>query len=645
MSKPIQNTFTLSPDTNSNLTNQVTNLENKVGFGQTINSTTALPAINETLQSFAYGNQSLGPLFGQGQNDAPHKGAFFYGGNVRTGQTIFASTGICNSKGEAWTLDTVYNWASSGKMLLGLVTTKMIEEGLIKSSTKLSEIDPVLYSGNAVYYTNVIINTGAEIGFPINPASYSASTGIYDLSQLTVGDMIQFKLALPDDAFILPAVGAFSLSTQFSTGPTSLLGALGIDKATTADKASMIILNTYIQSLLTQGTGCIGFSGRVFNGLPFNPETLINDIATSYINNVKSGVTPLFFKPGEFQYPSLPYAVRAVNASYDISYAVLAIILDQRLRQLYALNPISYPYPNFSAYTRQKFLDPLGMSKSFITYQDSIPSSNSIAENSWRRSIIFGAIPVELDGTTPFSPTGTDPTTWAAYGCDPSYITPALVDYGTYFTSAGTGGSIAGPLVWTSEYPNDGMSRFTKSIYCVTGSPTGYTSGIQPLMSSIRDFGKLLQFVANKGSSPSGTQLLKTQSWNYFISGKVNVFSGFYTNNFQSEGVNIVRNSSFAMGLQRVNRDLENIPDYGFDESTLWYNGFTGNIYMVDFYTGNWFVAGVPEFFSSTGDFVFLNEYYKLVSQGIGLPVKASQIGSNVTEYSKYSEFLLSLIQ
>ncbi len=35
-----------------------------------------------------------------------------------------------------WTLDTIYNWASCGKLLLGIIVGKMMEEGLILPTDK-----------------------------------------------------------------------------------------------------------------------------------------------------------------------------------------------------------------------------------------------------------------------------------------------------------------------------------------------------------------------------------------------------------------------------------------------------------------------------------------------------------------------------
>jgi len=630
-----QNLTFFNNATGTNMTSQIATLQQDLGYGQSITSTGSA-AVNATLWNYAYGTQTNPATFGAGVNDVAHKGAFFYGGNIKSGETVFLTTGTCNANNDAFTLDTLYNPASAGKMVVGMACAKMMEEGLLLDSTKISVYDPTLFSGIAQIYSSVTVTDPANFPFT---GSYTATYTTGAIADITIRDLIHFGLGAYTDPFMLPPVGALSVGALFSTGSSSLLANLG-SNASTVDKAWLVNLNIYVQSLLTQGTGCIGISTKAFNGLQLTTTSLKTSI-TEIFDNMRNGTVPLPYRPGARGLFQFPYFARSQYATYDASYIVLSYCMDKIAR--------SNGYTCFADYCRQKFFTPLGMSSTYVTYQDTVPSGHVIAENSWRRSIAAGAIPVDLAGN-PFAVTTTGASTWPAYGADAGYTTTAATQFATFFGSSGALGSIAGPVVWDSQYPNDGVSRiFPNIFYYLTGS-TGSNSvplGDAPILCSLRDFGTLIYTLGNEGVGPNGTRVLKTESWKYLTSTKVTSLSGMTSSaNFIADTLGVTTPStSYALGLQKTNRDLINITEFGFSENALFNGGFGGCFYIVDTFTGNWIYYGVPEYNGSTGNLTTPSSNLAALQAGLGITVRAGQIGRSAYNQARTGQFVVSLIQ
>ena len=630
-----QNLTFFNSSTGTYLSSQITTLQQDLGYGQTITST-GTAAVRSTLWNFAYGTQTNPGTFGAGVNDVAHKGAFFYGGNLKSGETTFLSTGTCNANGDAFSLDTLYQPASSGKLLIGMTLAKMMEEGLIHDYDKLSTFDGTLFSGVAQIYSSVTVTDPANFPFT---GSYTATFTTGAIGDFTVRNLIQNGIGIFDDIFVCPIVGALLTGSLFSTGPTSLLGNLGA-LASTTDKAFLINLNTYAQSLLTQGTGAIGATQKVFNGLNTTTSTL-KDNLTEAFNLVRNGTVPLPYRPGARGTFMFPYFARSQYATYDFSYMIFGYILDKVAR--------NNGYTCFADYARQKILTPIGMSNSYICFQDIVPSSEVKAENSWRRSIALGGIPVDLQGN-PFTVTTTGPSTWTAYGADGGYTTTAATQYATFYGSSGAAGSIGGPVVWDSQYPNDGLARISPNLfYFLTGSTgsNSIPSGVAPLLCSIRDFGKLIYTLGNEGVSPSGTRVLKTETWKYLTSAKTTALSGFGVGpNFIADSIATANsNEAYCLGVVKQNRDLANRTAFGFSENALFNGGSTGNYYLVDTLTGNWLYFGIPEFFLGSGVFVTPASVLAALRAGLGITIREGQIGRPNYSDLILNNFMVSLIQ
>jgi hypothetical protein len=622
----------------ASLNRDVSALKIDNGYGQTIDLAGQF-AVRDYLNNYAYG----GPLLGGDANDAAHKGAFFYGGNTKTGQEFFFGTGTANAAGLTWSTGTKYNFASAGKIVTGLVCAKMIEEGLINpfsTIVSLSSSLATLFTGPAIYYDSINVTAGLEAAFPAdfvpgpNVSSFTATTGSYPLQNVTLSDLLHMNVGLMDDFFTLPGAPMLLTTSQWGNGAGSLL-ALTSGAASNIDKASLVQSYKFVSTLLAAGQFAYGFAAKVYNGQTVNPATIISDAVTNALNLVKSGTIPLAYAPGA-KSQQLPYGARILPATYDTAYILLGYVLDETLK-FRSANTV-----NFATYAGLKFFTPLGMATTSVSLQQSVSPTN-LADSSFRRSVAFNAVPFTPAGADrPFDITNV--VTYPSYGCSPSYATGAFLQ----LVLQGTTGA-AGPNVWASEYPDDGISRMINLFYQQTGSATASPIGNSPIVGSIGDYGQLLKLIANKGVAPNGTRLLKTESWNYFITSKIGALTGLNTwSSLLNEQDERTGNAVFTLGASRIAGSTSNITTYGYDETTLFFDGAMGCKFYADFFTGNWFVCGVPEVLLSTGDLQLTQSALDAILALNSLPagyIKASNLGLNPTLPVHGQNFLISMIQ
>jgi CubicO group peptidase (beta-lactamase class C family) len=615
MSGPTQTVYLSNPTVLANAVTNMDSILNDLGYGQTLNPTLST-LIQPQLQDFAYG----------AAGECPHAGGFIYAGNVKSGQSFFASTGSFTSTGTQATLDTIYAGGSSGKIIIGTIVAKMMEEGLFDETTKLSSIDPVLFSGNAQYYTSITPVTGAEGLFPA-PGTYLATTGSYNIANYTISDAIRMNIGAFIDGFNMPCLLGL-LATTFSTGSTSLLGNLG-SNATLSDKGYCVNVYNYWTSMFTQGTGCIGYFGQIVNGKPYN-SNITYELIDSLFTLAKNGTIPLLYAPGSLEIGRLPWALRSLPATYDTGYAILGYIVDKVARQ--------NGYTNLKDYANQKFFNTLGMTNTYFFPQD-VPSADLIADSSFRRGVAVSAVPFTLTGSQkPFNVM--DPTTWNSYGCSPAYATGAYAQF-----NPANPLTYKNPLVWSRDptYADDGISRLSPLFNgTLTSSSTGYVLGDAPTYMSIRDFGTWLQFLANRGVAPNGTRLLKTETFNYITATKIAPISAETANLtlLDAESDNS-QSKEFCMGVAKTSKDFSNRTVYGFDDTTFYWSGASGNFYMFDIYTGNWLYYGVPENFLSSGTIDLpASATYPIPPTYLGRSFGAGDIG---TKY--FQNFLSKMIR
>ena len=543
----------------------ITALLNDAGFGQTISAN--VPAL-ETAVATAVANT--------------HFGAFIHGGNVKSNQSFFASAGICNANtgANSWSPDTLMNYGSAGKLLTGLIFAKMQEEGLVSASDKCSLYLPAM-TGTGLYYTNITVTdlgafplsaTAYTGAFPYNPAVYTATTGAFLWQDVTINDLLHYDIGIIQDAF---AVGAFTTLFQNPDTITAVVGTNYKNNAASnpipAGCASLLQYNKIVSSAVL-GTPITPVTQVALGSNPLT--TLVPSAFDNLIALNRNGILIAGNKPGTLYQGMLPYGVTSSASQYDIGYQMLGAVIDQALR--------AKGYTNgYAQYARAKFFTPMGMNDSYVLLQESIPDSKKprLAGNSWRRAPTLGLTQTAVYGT---------PQTYPGWGVSTAYQSLA-------------GFSGTGPLVWDSQYPTDSISRYAEgAFYCLTGTSTNYPLGNSPIITSIADFGKMVQLVANRGSF-NGQRILKTETWNYLVQPKLQATTAL-SNLPYPAGNDTFSSWSYCLGIRRYNRDLASVTTYGVDETTCFNSGITGNFYALDFYTGNWFMVGVPEASNSSGN-------------------------------------------
>jgi CubicO group peptidase (beta-lactamase class C family) len=516
------------------------------------------------------------------------KGAFFYGESRKN--KIFRQSGSASPTGESFSPDTVYSWGSVSKFLTGLVCTMMMERGYINASTTLFSIAPDIFYGNGTYFTDITVTNPTL--FP-QPGSYTSTTATFSWQTVTVGQLLQFGIGLPDDIFFLT-----SLAFSAFTNPTSVQTILQTNNV--QGLGGLVQFYTCYKAML-DGTPLTP-ACKVYSASTTVGEALCPAIADLVALN-RDGVLPALFSPGSYLSDALPYQTRRLNTMYDSSYFILGAILDRVLP--------AFGYTNYADFVQKNIFNPLQMTQSYILLQQNLPNNVSFAQDSWRRSPSLGL--------TAFPVVPTVIPTWLGYECDPGYR-----------ASAGPAGP--GPLAWDSDFQEDGISRVITGIfYNKTAIPGCPPLGNAPLVSSISDMGRLLKFITKSlfpGKCPGRTPLgWKPESVGYFLSPKIQAING--GNPFAPYPLTVqnYNNLSFCMGFNRLNRDLANNVEYGFDENTLTFNGLTGSTFYVNLQTQTWFVYGVNESFLSSGN----------------LPLPG--IGSTPTSLAITSGFLVSLLQ
>lgn len=325
-------------------------------------------------------------------------------------------------------------------------------------------------------------------------------------------------------------------------------------------------------------------------------------VALNRIRDDGTSILPALFPPGSYLADALPYQVRRFNTMYDSSYLILGNILDTVLPK--------YGFTNFADFVQKNIFNPLKMTRSYILFQQDLPDDGNYADDSWRRSPSLGLTAVAIPDVIP---------TWLGYQCAQGYR-----------AIAGTSGP--GPLVWDSDFAEDGIPRVISGIfYNKTAIPGCPPLGNAPLVSSIKDMGLLLKFVAKSlypshcpGRTPLGW---KPESAGFFLSPKIQAVNGGVPQAPYPLTVESYNNVSFCMGFNRLNRDLSNNAEYGFDEKTLTFVGLTGATFYVNPQTRTWFIYGINESFLSSGN----------------LPIPG--IGSLPSSLAITSNFLVALLQ
>ena len=612
-----QNVYFTNPSQITTLQTNVTALQNDAGFGQTI-SANASSAVSSWLNTFA----------------ADTFGAYFYGGNVKSNQELFSTAGVMNASGAVYSTDAIINTSSVGKLLTGMVIAKMIEEDIVdpldKCSTYITDM-----RGTGTYWNTLTVTNPAT--FPLDPSSYTGTIGTFQWEDVTINDLLHFNLGLMDDSFATPSYSYYylnsgAISSAIADGSVQALG-------------NLVQFSKYFRALIGDGTsdlasvpnGPIGLSSTTFNNrvgyVSIIGETGANTkVGGNYIKRtvgftLRDGFTdagytyplglgscpsvstttyinPLMYKPGTVRNDVSPYKVSTVPSTYDTAYIFLSAVIEYALN---AYNSGTYALGSaFTTYARSKILNPLGMygsstGSAWISFQETAPAITYTATSQWASTSFRRSPSAGLTQVFNLA----DRNTWIAYGCSTGYR-----------NALGGATSGSGPLLWANDYllsnanndnrdyiANQAIGSYTRSTNVTgLGTPT-FTLGHVPLMCTIGALGKLIKLMANRGLAADGTRILKTETWNYLVSPKVGPATIPQTPVVPYPFVVDPSNGNFSycLGFQRCNRDLSNESAFGFDESTIEWIGAAGLGWYADFYTGNWFVYGMPQSAQSSG--------------------------------------------
>lgn len=615
MSSPQQTVYFYNPTTITNLQTNVTQLQQNANMGQTINASVATPLVAEYMESIrakpTWGGSGLGPLGG-------HKGCFFYGGNIYSGQEIFTSTGVANSAGLQYSLDTIINPASQGKAFIGMTLAKMMEERIIYSSDKASTFWPQVMTGTAPYWSSFTLLNSTN--FPYDSSSWTGTTATYNLANITIQDLVQLQMPILDDGLSAPPLGFQGISSARSSVITAYNLAcqqLGTGSADFSGLAHLVLTTKYAENAINN-VNCpptisylLGYTGTA------NQETITSEMLRLH----KTGVFVGIFKPADYANLRYPFDSRGHRIIYDFSYQVLLIVLDKCLK---AYNG-GATYPNgWVQYAREKFFTPLGMNDTYVMGAENVPDEKKsrVVELAWRRAPSFQACYASYGPPTdPLFPNNyinlpqpvvvtniaASGASYSSVGCSPAYAAASKAIFNLYTgTSSLQAYADPGLLAWASEYPDDSLSRQMFTIYNLTGT-NGNVFGPCPLLTTPRDWGKVIRLLCKRGYDDNGNRLLKPESWNWLMSPKINAVEyresignsySAVTSTYNNQNN---PNRKYSMGLSRIPTDLSNLVEYGLDDQTVLTSGATAVLSIFDLSTGNWFFEGTQEL-GSTGN-------------------------------------------
>jgi CubicO group peptidase (beta-lactamase class C family) len=588
-------------------------------------------------------------------------GAGIVVGNAKAQSQYSCFTGICNSGGQAYNGDVLQFYASCGKILSGVIIAKMIEENLINPNDKVRDIIEesvaagnvyaggwagtyaLAWSGPITYYDPADFTVADTGAFPWpsltstlpDHASWTGpiKTSTLRWEDITLSDLMHFNIGIPNDVFGVPSYNMvyFNTGMKASFYDNSYTGVNGYANpnwnpflAIQAKSYQITVGNDPTgakagpsQYILTAGgpvfapfsNPSIGFYNSVYNGnmglFGYGGSFL------SYLALNKVGLCPLAYEPRK-RYLASIWNTSALLGTYDTSMVFMSYPISCKLWTYY--NSIGSTTPLnlcLTRYYREKLFVPLGMNSTVVynqqnatgttpAYAPSVPAT-VIADGCFVRTNWLGAPgPAGEPGYYPFAQpasfnSGYDHwDTWCSYACDPNYA--ALAD--------------PKPSKWSSDpvVTNDGCTRIykvvTNSLY--TGNFAVNSPGLMnaPVFSTANDMSKLFAMIANKGVIPgTQTQILKPQAFKYLVSPKASVAMGILQTISPQLGAQGIADGSmnFCLGAANIAKDLTQNTWYGFNTDTsLFWRGFAGNGYLIDYDTGNYHLATTTESFLST---------------------------------------------
>jgi len=519
---------------------RVYTINNKVYTG-------AASLINSSLQSLM--SCPSGTSYNQDYNGVAHHGLFCVAGNAFSGDEIFTSTGTANVSGASWTSDKYVRLASQSKIIGGMVIAKMMEEGYLASNDTVSKYIPQ-FTGTA-YYINYA--TGTIGNYTSGPGNYTGTVLPFDLSSVTVSQLLGFQLGIPSSEFLTgqsfaswqtttPADFALNYSYQTCGNALNLGRSLGPTGC----------LNT------KQGLRDSGYDGFYkSSGIVYGPVT---DYILSLCNCLNNGSVILSFKPGDLATGF--NGLQVPRAQYGVAMTIMSYVCQQ------ALFAKTNSYTNLAQYIREKIFTPL-----------------EINDGLW-----WGGCE-------------TGPADRVSNTIDTSFRRGPALYSGPFAT-----GTIIAPLntlVWTSQYSNDSFaSPILPQFNWI--DPPNFNGG---LIGKPSLYCKLLRLLITKGvyinSSNQTIQILSRPAVNWMFNSFGAAGQLFEAKSLYNNGTPTA-NQKWCLGFTRQDDSLassyniENSGNIGFNcfpisPGLCNWGGFYGTQYAFDIDSGYYICAGSQE--------------------------------------------------
>jgi CubicO group peptidase (beta-lactamase class C family) len=531
-------------------------------------------------------------------------------GNAFSGEQGFATLGQITQGGLTWDKENhVYPWFSASKIFTGVFFAKMVEEGLMNPNDTIATYISTGFSGNMTYITNSFGGTGAinTNGQPGNPAAWTVSTGSFAASTLTLNCLLNFNLGMLYDGF------------QYgSSGLTFTLNSTGVvlnDAAAGTDYAKNILYNAYKMNEYIFANPSTNATFQALTGADVNFTTSMYLL----LQQVANGTIPLAWRPNTnadggptfgststanvantnvTQQP--PLYVTAQLQQYSPCYELLGLAMDNKIRSLYASDPVTYPYSNFAAYARAKILTPLQMNRTFVVNQEQpslttpVPNIASLTYdvNAWlctpqliraNLSIAGGdaAYANLLNASNP-----QNMTIAAQYASASGARLNWACLYGNNATNTLTS---LGGTGYSYNVSDDSFVKYSTAFLASPAAPLESPLGGITLCGPITDMGKLLICLLNGGKNQAGQRVLNKETVNWIFTSRTSALAPIYNPNPMSSFGPTV----FAIACSR--QPTESLPSANSalkSTSTFAFGGATSCRWILDRDTGYYAVFG-----------------------------------------------------
>ena len=591
--------------------------------------------INSSFATLATGG--IGVRVSGGLGFVATKGEAFAAGNINNpdSQDVFATLGSANTGGDfagAYNYTGTYvQWGSMGKVLIGMAFGKMMEDRFVvnaatadmfTSTTTVSSLIPNLTQGSstAVVLQNVSANTSSG-----SNQWTIASSGTFNLSTLTVQNLLQYNFG----SFAIPIGFGAAVDTYHPVFGYALGDAIGgVSNMVSQGRSADVYIDnmdlyastydrTTLNAALTSGflPQTPGSAGAIQQALGWaiwqdnvTGAGYYNDAISStgggiyadnlrVINNAKAAsgaYVPLsfssrgttdFFTTGSNRNP---FGVNQTYGRYNFyTFNLLAQALDNLARK---------NGTTLISYIRTKILTPLGMTKTYFSLGEAGPADLQAnkAQLAWSRTNmeiymqtgIFDssgsvAIPPASYGNFPLGYTPLN------YGCSTGYDAAWTNAYTLSLTQLGGGIALklmAGPLVFSSQYPDDGQSRLYDLVTNSNALFSGQVFGEAPVYSPLSDMVKLFKCIMKYGKV-NGTQALSPYLIEWTLHPKTSALINITSFGGSSDDGN---RNTWCGGLLKRNVETDTDCAYFTSDSSFTAGSAFGSTVFFNMKTGYW---------------------------------------------------------